>query len=85
MNIHKTKRNKTDHFSVAVAFINYLSENNVEFTISELTATLFRFMADNNYPCSQPNVSKTLFYVKNYITLKVAKKIAISTTDGGAS
>ena len=77
MKIYKNIRNKTDQFAVARAFINYLYENNIEFAISELTPMLFRFMADNGLPCSQPNVSKTYFYVKNYIRLKAAKMISV--------
>jgi hypothetical protein len=81
MKLHKTKRNKTDHFQVAIAFINYLHQNDVAFTLSELTPTLFRFMADKGYPCSQPTVSKTLFYVKNYITVKVAKSLFVKESE----
>ena len=81
MKIYKNKKNKTDHFAAARRFINYLYENNIEFAISELTPMLFRFMADNGLPCSQPNVSKTYFYVKNYIRLKAAKAISVVEKD----
>ena len=82
--IYKDKRNRCDHFSVAVAFINYLHQNNIEFAISELTPMLFRFMADNGVQASQSNVSKVLFYVKNYIKLKCAQTISIARGESEA-
>lgn len=83
MRIEK-KQNRCDHFSVAVAFINHLHENNTSFAISELTPMLFRFMADNGVSATRPNVSKVMFYVKNYVRLKVSESLMVAR-GGGAS